>query len=559
MSLRLINLLRSIVFCLCCAFLLSLFVSPLASAHTNSDPITVTSESDIVHFPNSIDYFVSATDSAHPITQAILYVTYNGAQNSFPAQHAVTFSHPSFSINTQWSDDTSTDSTFQLPGTPGTYKWVIQDSAGFQHTQAAQTFTTVDTRFSWQHLTNGLLQVNWYGSSAAFGQLLLQDATNALNHIKGNLGGGLLHPINLWVYASDQDFHGALGPSAYEWVGGEAIPWLSEAFISVKSSQDPTLVRDMPHELTHLVFHQLIANGQAVPTWFDEGLAVYNQFYHEPDMKTRFEEALLNHSLLRLSTISLQFPADADQAYLAYAQSWQLLSYMYTTFGVGKMQRLIKNMNNPSMLFDADLQQTLGEDTAHLENQWLLSLNQPGTLSPDQLTPTVSASSSQHGQTTSSTNDTLPVVTVIGVLLIVLPFAGIVIILVVQVRKRRKARSIAAATAMYARPTALDIPASLPAVRSAQPTLPANGQYQYIPFYYPSDGYPTADEPYNPQRVSPNPPPAPPMTPRQNGVPNPAPQSKPLQGQDDMSQTWGPFSEYVDPGKNAPGKQAPQE
>ena len=80
---------------------------------------------------------------------------------------------------------------------------------------------------------------------------------------------------------SDQDFHGSLAPGSYEWVGGEALPLLHEASIVVIDYSDHTLRRDMPHELTHLVFHELIAQGITPPTWFDEGLAVYNQDYRE--------------------------------------------------------------------------------------------------------------------------------------------------------------------------------------------------------------------------------------------------------------------------------------
>ena len=150
----------------------------------------------------------------------------------------------------------------------------------------------------------------------------------------------MLHPLNLWVYETADDFHGALAPNSYEWVGGIAFPTLSEAFISVSGSSDTTLIRDMPHELTHLVFHQLIAQGILAPTWFDEGLAVYNQQYHEPEMAARLDEALASHTLLRLSNISFSFPADANAAYLAYAQSWNMIGYMYNTFGQPKMARL---------------------------------------------------------------------------------------------------------------------------------------------------------------------------------------------------------------------------
>ncbi|HYX51032.1 MAG TPA: peptidase MA family metallohydrolase, partial [Ktedonobacteraceae bacterium] len=200
--------------------------------------------------------------------------------------------------------------------------------------------------------------------------------------------GNLNQPINLWVYANDQDFHGSLAPGSYEWVGGEALPLLHEASIVVVDGNDDTLIRDMPHELTHLVFHELTPQGITAPRWFDEGLAVYNQIYREPQLKARLDRALASQSLLRLSDISMNFPANADQAYLAYAQSYDLLNYMYNTFDISKMIQLIKDINNPQQTFDQDLTQAIGEDQIHLENQWRLFHAQSAVLTTSDITPT---------------------------------------------------------------------------------------------------------------------------------------------------------------------------
>ena len=313
------------------------------------------------------------------------------------------------------------------------------------HTTSNIDFYTLDTRFSWQHLTQGMLQVNWYNRPKNFGQLLLKRASDSVNHISQLLGGGLLHPVNLWTYASNQDFHGALAPGSYEWVGGEAHPGLNEAFISVIDENDNTLVRDMPHELTHLVFHQLIAQGPQPPTCFDEGLAVYNQLFHEPEMRARFQQALFNKSLLRLYKISDGFPANADQAYLAYAQSWNLIDYMYTTFGHAKMTLLIKKMNDSQADFGEDLVQVLGKDQDHLENQWLLHLGQPGILRPDQVTPIPQTLSQTSQSQTTTTDSTTPVFITAGSLLILLPIIGIVAILIYQSRKRKQVLAVEAA------------------------------------------------------------------------------------------------------------------
>jgi hypothetical protein len=491
MSLRFVSFSRPILLCFCGVFLLSFSFSSIAFAQSKGSPIVVYSETDTLHFPSSIDFQIQAADASSPITEAIIYITYNNYSGAYPTQHVITFNNPQNNISTDWKENTTGDN-FQTPGTPVQYYWVLQDSSGNHYTQATHSFTIIDSRFPWQHVSSGLLQVNWYDRSQAFGEFLLSRAENALNHISANLGSGLLHPVNLWVYASDSDFHGSLSPNSYEWVGGEAIPNLNEAFISVTGGNDDTLVRDMPHELTHLVFHQLTANGEQVPTWFDEGLAVYNQFYHEPEMKATFEEALLNHSLLSLSTISLGFPADANSAYLAYAQSWQLVSYMYSTFGQMKMQKFIKNMNNPELDFNSDMKITLGIDEPHLENQWHLSLNQPATLSPDQITPTANTPLATSTSSPGLTSGTIPLLTTIGVLLILLPLLGIVLIIVYQ--RRRHAVPAATLAGYYGQPVnSPGFPGGLQGQRQGRGYLanPVNSQQsppsiQYMPFYYPA-------------------------------------------------------------------------
>jgi hypothetical protein len=286
------------------------------------------------------------------------------------------------------------------------------------------------------------LQVNWYNRPLDFGQAVMAEASADITRISQKLGGGLKSPINLWVYQTDEDFHGSLAPNTYEWVGGIAMPPLNEAEIVVMDSGDTTLVRDMPHELTHLVFHQLIAQGAQPPTWFDEGLAVYNQQYHEPGMANRLQEALNTHSLLALNSISLAFPSNADQAYLAYAQSWNLVSYMYSTFGQPKMAKLIQQMNNQSTDFGRDLEIALGMDQDHLENQWHISLHQPPTLPLDELTPTAQPTAQPHPVQVTIDDSSSPLLVFAGIVLILVPLFGIAFIFIYQRRNRQKALAI---------------------------------------------------------------------------------------------------------------------
>ena len=434
MLLHRISILVVVALCLC-ALLLSTVVFP-RPAFAAGDPIRVTSQTDTVHFPNFIDFDLSANDSSGTLSQAIISITFSipGYENQ-EDQHTLTISYPAQSVTLHWREDT-TGNNFYPAGVLVAYNWQLEDSAGHRHTGVTQHFSTIDTRFNWQRLTQGNLQVNWYNRSQDFGQLVLDKASASLARISTMLGSRLVHPINVWIYASVDDFHGSLQPNSYEWVGGEALPSLDEASIVVVDTSDLTLVRDMPHELTHLLFHQLINPEVRIPTWFDEGLAVYNQIYHEPEMTARLQAALDLHTLLRLDDIADGFPSNSDQAYLAYAQSWNLVSYMYSTFGLNKMTVFIKLLKNLQATFTQDLQQALGEDQTHLEDQWRIHLHQPPALAPGQLTPTAQP----QGQpvlpkTQTNANSSSPLLITFGFLLVL---ASLIMLLLISVNVNRR-------------------------------------------------------------------------------------------------------------------------
>jgi len=420
-----------LVLCLGGSFLFLFTFSPRAFAA--SDPITIISRSDNITFPKNIDFKVRASDNTVPITQATITIMSN--MSGTAEQHQFNVNPPGQIIDLDWHRDI-TGNNFLSPGTELTYYWKFQDGAGNVHTDNQRRFLITDTRFTWQQLSQGKLQVHWYNRPLDFGQFVLSKASDSIKRISSNFGNGLTQPINLWIYQSNDDFHGSLAPTTYEWVGGIAFPSLDEAMVVVENTDSDTLARDMPHELTHLVFHQLTMKGIFAPTWFDEGLAVYNQAYHEPQMALRFKEALLAHSLLHLRDISYDFPSDTSKAYLAYAQSWNMVGYMYATFGRQKMSALVRAMNNPQKTFDQDLFQALGMDEDHLENQWRLHLNQPTLPIINQ--PQAVTQTQAPAQPRLIDRNTL-LLLLLGLLLILLPTFGISTLFMHQRRGRQQA------------------------------------------------------------------------------------------------------------------------
>jgi hypothetical protein len=445
-------LLRLVLVCIG-ANMLSLFLSSSHGlAYSVSDPITVLSQTDTVSFPNAIDFQITVRDRLSTITQGTIYIT-SDAPRYFSESYTVVPAHSAPVVTLRWHEDTSRLPFFP-PGSHIKYYWQIQDMTG-SFAQPLQQFSTVDTRFSWQHLSQGMVQVNWYNRTTGFGQVIVSQAMTSLSRISNNLGGGLLHPVNLWVYQSTDDFRGSLPNGTSEWVGGIAFPSLDEAFIVVDSTADTTLVREMPHELTHLVFHQRIAQGISSPIWLDEGLAVYNQLYHEPEMTVRLNEALTTHTLLPLQTLYFGFPTNADQAYLAYAQSWNLIDYMYTTFGQNRMHALVQAMNNPKFNFAEDVQQALGVDVLHLENSWRVHLNQPLIQGINIGTPTPQPARKSL-PTPGLTDSNAPLLLSLGILLVVLPVCGLIALFSYQHRRRRRATILQSAPQARANGSAVE-------------------------------------------------------------------------------------------------------
>src|SRR5579859_174803 len=150
MSLRRFLLVLLLLFC-------ALFVGSLAtprqvqasSLHV-SDAITITSQSSVVHFPNSITFTVSASDASSTFVDASITVDINTVASTLP--HDVPISGSSHTLHLSWTQDTS-GNNFMPAGSIIYYTWRFSDKAGNTFAEPLQQLTMVDTRFTWQHLT----------------------------------------------------------------------------------------------------------------------------------------------------------------------------------------------------------------------------------------------------------------------------------------------------------------------------------------------------------------------------------------------------------------------
>ena len=126
----------------------------------------------------------------------------------------------------------------------------------------------------------------------------------------------------------------------------------------------------MTHELTHLVIHQMVFNPyNDLPTWLDEGIAMYAEGALEPVLVALLDKAEAEDSLISVRSLSSPFSAYAEESLLAYAQSYSLVEFLISNYGQSKMLELLSTFRQGSG-YDEALLKVYGFDMDGLDSLW---------------------------------------------------------------------------------------------------------------------------------------------------------------------------------------------
>jgi len=352
-----------------------IFTATVPKQAKAQDPIQIINQDWEANFRDHLTFTLSAESTAE-ITQADLFYRVVGQIASSRNQAEFT---PGTSIEAQFKIDQVNPSNYFPPGAELEYWWKIADTAGNELTTERETITYNDDRFDWQSLQNERLTLYWYEGSDSFGKSLFERANEALDTLETDIGITLDDPIKIFIYANHRDLLSALSLTAQEWTGGVAYTEYGVVVIGINPSQLSWGLNAMTHEMSHLVIHQATDNPfSGLPTWLDEGIAVYNENRDELDQDFRqlFEHAVATDQLMTLRTLSSPFPADPLLANLAYGQSGATVKFIVDTYGSDAMAKLL-SIFSEGAIYDEALQQALGVDTDGLDNTFRISLGLP--------------------------------------------------------------------------------------------------------------------------------------------------------------------------------------
>lgn len=266
-------------------------------------------------------------------------------------------------------------------------------SAG-QSLAAAPKVNTPPGNFPFKTMQSpdGLLVIHYYNQPENIARGYIGLARQALQHpIHDTLSFTLIHRVDIYIYGSRQDFLvGAPVTNAAE-TGALADNIHNAIYLASARLDDDGATNALPHELTHIVFHQNQDGGHLegsyfsfYPLWLDEGLAAYDEPLTSPD--TRAYDDLLakavadHHPVDLLQQFVNDYPADPDTDNLAYAESRSFISYLIATYGLDTFHAFLVDAREGQLLLDA--QQHFGADLRILESRWEVSVGFPATV-PD--------------------------------------------------------------------------------------------------------------------------------------------------------------------------------
>ena len=234
----------------------------------------------------------------------------------------------------------------------------------------------VDRRFDWSLLEGEGVRVWTYEGGEDFARRALKIAEEALDKAATLLGIDELQPVDFFIYTDTRAFRQAMGPATRENVGGQAHIASRSLFGLIEPSQiDSAWVTEViSHELSHLVFHDVVENPyQYPPRWLNEGVAVYLSRGHSEADQATVEAAARAGAIIPLEGLGGQFPTRASRQSLAYAESHVAVEYLVDTQGEPALVELLKAFGEGRGL-DGAFRRATSQDFEAFDLGWLASL-----------------------------------------------------------------------------------------------------------------------------------------------------------------------------------------
>lgn len=275
---------------------------------------------------------------------------------------------PGDSVSASWTWEMLQTGS-QPPGATIWWRWRLTDAQGKDTLTSDQTVIWLDDQHAWQTISGGSINLHWYNGDQAFGRELHDSAVKSLADLAQATGLRTTAPIDLYIYGNVQDMRDAI---LYEpgWTGGLAFSDYDIVLIGIAPDDIEWGKRTQAHELTHMLAGQLTFSCLSdIPTWLQEGLAVYGEGGPEAASRDQLNQAIRANTLLSIRSLSGNFSEDPAKADLSYSQSYSVVNFLIEQYGQDRMRTLLDALKQGQTVDEA-LQTAYGFNVDGLDDAW---------------------------------------------------------------------------------------------------------------------------------------------------------------------------------------------
>ncbi len=181
----------------------------------------------------------------------------------------------------------------------------------------------------------------------------------------------LARPVSVFLAPSQDIFDQLTNHAIPHWGEGVADPVRSVIILKSLSvsSQPERLSRLVRHELTHVLVGQAVKRPEALPKWFNEGMAIHLSADEQFTGGQAISKAIIGDSLIPLDEIDEVLEFHQAKAALAYEESYSFILYLGERFGFHSVVQLIPALN-ASDTFEQAFKENYDVDLFETELQW---------------------------------------------------------------------------------------------------------------------------------------------------------------------------------------------
>ena len=277
------------------------------------------------------------------------------------------------------------------PGARLWWRWHLVDSNGREVRTETRWLTWLDDVHPWRTLTVDGLALHWYDNSEVFAQTLMDAAVDSRTRLEADIGVRPEDEIHIYIYANTEDMREAILFEA-GWTGGLAFPSYGIVIIGINQRNIEWGLDTIAHELAHVIVGNVVSHCYSgLPTWLEEGLAVYAEGELDPRSQMLLEEAIVEDLIFSIRSLSDGFTEHSLRAHLSYVQSYSIVAFLIDNYGQEKMLDLL-DVFQAGYHYDNALMQIYNFDADGLEAEWREAVGaSPMVIPPEEVesTPTV--------------------------------------------------------------------------------------------------------------------------------------------------------------------------